>query len=300
MMGAQQRRETVQQLRARGLSLRRSCALCHISRSSVRYRPRLGRHTQNGHVVEHLRRIARNHPRYGYRRAHALVCRDVPGVNVKRVHRLWRQEQLSLPNRRPRRRQLDRKVLPTVTATYPNHVWTYDFMHDACANGQRLKILTVTDEFTRESLAIEVATTIRARGVVQVLERLIAQHGAPAYLRSDNGPEFMAHAVQRWVQGQQIQTAYIAPGSPWQNAYAESFNGRLRDECLNMEWFRNVHEAQVVIGLWQQQYNEDRPHSSLGYQTPREFRRAYERERGSQGGRPAPSCLTSNRVILTV
>ena len=300
MTSAQQRREAVQQLRARGLSLRRSCALCHISRSSVRYRPRLGRRVQNQHVAERLRRIARTHPRYGYRRAHALVCREVPGVNVKRVHRLWRQERLSLPRRRPRRRQSNRKDMPVITATCPNHVWTYDFVHDTCANGQRLKILTVTDEFTRESLAIEVATTMRARGVIQGLARLVAQHGAPAYLRSDNGPEFVAQAVQRWLQVQQVQTAYIAPGSPWQNAYGESFNGRLRDECLNAEWFRNPHEARVVVGTWRRHDNEDRPHSSLGYQTPREFRRAYERELGNEIGRSQQICRTTNQVVLTV
>jgi putative transposase len=123
-------------------------------------------------------------------------------------------------------------------------------VHDACANGQRLKIMTVTDACTRESLAIEVATTMRAREVIQVLARFVAHHGAPAYLRNDNGAEFVAQAVQRWVHVQQIQTAYIVPGSPWQNAYGESFNGRLHDACLKGEWFRNVHAARIVIGAW--------------------------------------------------
>ena len=300
MNGAQQRRATVQQLRARGLSLRRSCALCHISRSSLHYRPRPGRHAQNQHLVEHLRHIARKHPRYGYRRAHALVCRDAPGINVKRVHRLWRQEQLSLPRRRSRRRRSNRKVLPVITATCPNQVWTYDFVHDVCANGQRLKILTVIDEFTRESLAIEVALSLRADAVLQVLARLVAQYGAPAYLRSDNGPEVVAQAVRRWLHVQQVQTAYIAPGSPWQNAYGERFNGRLRDECLNLEWFRNVHEARVVIGAWRRHYNEDRPHSSLDYQTPRAFRLAYERQHGNGVGWPTQTGLATNQVVLTV
>ena len=300
MTGAQQRRDTVQQFRARGLSLRRSCALCHISRSSLHYRPRPGRHAQNQHVAERLRRIARTHPRYGYRRAHALICREVPGINVKRVHRLWRQERLSLPSRRPRRRRTDTNVRHLIEATCPNQVWTYDFVYDACANGQRLKILTVIDEFTRESLAIEVTTTMRARGVIQLLEQLVAQHGAPAYVRSDNGPEFVAHAVQRWLRVRQVQTAYIAPGSPWQNAYGESFNGRLRDECLNVEWFRNVHAARVVIGQWRRQYNEDRPHSSLDYHTPRAFRLAYARQHGHQTGWPTQRGLATNQVVLTV
>lgn len=299
MMGAQQRRETVQQLQARGLSLRRSCALCHISRSSLRYQPRGLRQVQNQQITERLHQIARKHPRYGYRRAHALVARDVAGVNVKRVHRLWRHECLSVPCRRPRKRRADKKVVRSIAAMCPNQVWTYDFVQDRCANGQRLKILTVTDEFTRESLAIEVATRIPAQRVIAVLAQVVQARGAPAYLRSDNGPEFVAQAVQRWVHAQHVQTVYSDPGSPWQNAYAESFNGRLRDECLNMEWFRNVHEARVVIGAWRRQYNEDRPHSSLEYHTPVAFRVAYEQQGDRRDG-PKPTGLTTNQVVLTV
>jgi putative transposase len=273
------------QLQARGLSRRRSCALCHISRSSLGYRQRPHRRLRDQDLAAQLRQIARKHPRYGYRRAHALLCRSGTVVNVKRVHRLWRHERLSVACRKPRRRRSDRKELPPLVAARPNHVWTYDFVHDACSTGQRLKILTLTDEFTRESLAIEVATSIRARGVVAVLDHVIGERGAPAYLRSDNGPEFVAHAVRQWVRVQQVQTAYIEPGSPWQNAYSESFNGRLRDECLNLEWFRTVLEARVVIGAWRRHYNEERPHSSLGYQTPQEFRQRYERQ---QCGPEAP------------
>jgi putative transposase len=160
--------------------------------------------------------------------------------------------------------------------------------------------LTVTDEFTRESLAIEVATTIPAPRVLAVLEQLMRQHGTPAYLRSDNGPEFVAQAVQRWLQAMQVQTAYIKPGSPWQNAYGESFNGRLRDECLNLEWFRNVAHAQVVIQMWRRHYNEDRPHSSLGYQTPVEFRRAYDRQQLQAADLLTSMNQLSNDAILTI
>jgi putative transposase len=270
----------VHQLQARGLSRRRSCALCHISRSSLHYRPRLRRCLHDQQLAAQLREIARKHPRYGYRRAHALLCRSGTLVNVKRVHRLWRHERLSVLCRKPKRRRSDRKEMQPLVATRPNHVWTYDFVHDSCANGQRLKLMTLTDEFTRESLAIEGGTSIRGRGVVAVLARVIAERGAPAFLRSDNGPEFIAHAVQHWLRVRRVQTAYIEPGSPWQNAKGESFNGRLRDECLNLEWFRNVVEARVVIGAWQRHYNEERPHSSLVYQTPQEFRRTYERHHG--------------------
>ena len=300
MISAQQRRETVQQLQARGISLRRSCALCHISRSSLRYRPRGLRRAQNAHLVERLRQIARKHPRYGYRRAHALVVRDGAGVNVKRVHRLWRHEHLSVPCRRPRKRRADRKVVRSVDAIRPNQVWTYDFVQDACANGQRLKILTITDEFTRESVAIEVATRIQARHVIAVLAQVFRDRGAPAYVRSDNGPEFVAQAVQRWLQAQQVQTVYIEPGRPWQNPYGESFNGRLRDECLNVEWFRNLHEARVVIGTWRRQYNEDRPHSSLAYQTPLQFRLAYEQQHGRQRDQAEQRYVPTNQAVLTV
>ncbi len=300
MSGAQQRRETVQQLRAHGLSLRRSCALCHISRSSFRYRSRPARRLQNQRLAARLRAIARAHPRYGYRRAHALVCRESPGINVKRVHRLWRAAQLCVSVRRPRRRRKAWKETRPIEATHPNHVWTYDFIHDRCANGQRLKILTVTDEFTRESLAIEVATRIRAGEVLEVLQHIMTQRGAPAYRRSDNGPEFVAQAVQQWVQGQQVQTAYIAPGSPWQNGYGASFNGRLRDECLNLEWLGNLAEAKVVIGAWRRHYHQERPHSSLGYQTPHEFHLAYEQQRGSQLCGLSQIWSPTTNAILTV
>ena len=298
MTGAQQRRETVTQLHARGLSLRRSCALCHISRSSFRYRARGVRRLQNQALATRLHAIAKRHPRYGYRRAHAVIRRDLPNVNVKRVHRIWRQERLHVAARRTRRRRTDRKVCPPIAATRPNQVWTYDFVHDTCANGQRLKILTVTDEFTRESMAIEVATRLRARQVIEVLERVIRERGRPAYLRSDNGPEFIARAVQQWLHRQQIQTAYIEPGSPWQNAYGESFNGRLRDECLMLEWFRNVAEAKVVIAMWRCEYNQHRPHSSLGYQTPAQFRQAYDNQQVQVEPRE-PINLGINGAILT-
>lgn len=300
MMGAQQRRETVQQLHTRGLSLRRSCALCHISRSSLRYQPRGLRRVQNQHLVERLHQIARKHPRYGYRRAHALVARDVAGINVKRVHQLWRHEHLSVPCRRPRKRKADRTVPRPIQATCPNQVWTYDFMQDACANGQRLKLLTITDEFTRESVTIEVATRISARRVTEVLAQVMHARGTPAYLRSDNGPEFVAQVVRGWLHAHQVQTVYIDPGSPWQNAYGESFNGRFRDECLNVEWFRTVAAAQVVIETWRRQYNDERPHSSLGYQTPLQFRLAYEQQHGDQRGQPEHRCVQTQQAVLTV
>lgn len=151
-------------------------------------------------------------------------------------------------------------------------MWAYDFVFDACANGQQLKCLTVVDEYTRESLAIDVAGSIRSGRVIEVLSQLISTHGAPKILRSDNGPEFVSRALLRWAANENLDMALIDPGKPWQNGMAESFNGKFRDECLSMEWFRNRTEAKVVIEQWRQHYNEIRPHSSLGNQTPATFK----------------------------
>ena len=206
-------------------------------------------------------------------------------MNPKRVYRLWRAAGLSLPARRPKRPRPGCDPIPC-QATHPGHVWTYDFIHDACFGGRKLKLLTVTDEFTRESLAIATRTSLPSAQVLSVLERLVAEHGTPEFIRSDNGPEFIAHRVQRWLAGAGITTRYIAPGAPWQNAFAESFHGKFRDECLNMETFANLAEAQVIIEAWRQYYNQERPHSSLGYQTPLEFKAAWEED---ERARLAPS-----------
>ncbi len=176
-----------------------------------------------------------------------------------------------MPRKRPRRRVATTRPRPT-PPTGPNHVWAYDFLFDACANGQSLKCLTIVDEWTRECLAIDVARSIRAGRVIEVLAQLVSGHGAPRYLRSDNGPEFISRAVLRWITKAGIDTAFIDPGKPWQNGTDESFNGKFRDECLNMEWFRTRAEATVLIEQWRRHYNEIRPHSSLGYLTPHEFK----------------------------
>lgn len=220
-----------------------------------------------------LATLAQRHPRYGYRRIWALLRREGWRVNRKRVHRLWRAAQLQIPKRHRRRRLAGGSAagMPT-QATYPGHVWTYDFVQDACLSGAKLKLLPVVDEFTRECLAIEVATAAPATRVIRVLERLFAVHGLPQYLRSDNGPEFIAQAIQEWLGCHQTATLYIDPGRPWQNGFAESFNGRLRDECLHMQVFASVAEASLLIERFRREYNEERPHSRLGYRTPTEFK----------------------------
>lgn len=168
------------------------------------------------------------------------LVRGGKSVNHKRVARLWSVNNLTLPRRQPRPRQRVEPVTPLAQATRPNEVWTYDFVHDGCANGQQLKMLTVVDDYTRESLAIETRTSMKSQAVIEVLNRLHQERGAPALLRSDNGAQFTARRVQKWLTDNHIQTLYIEPGSPWQNGCGESFNGRLRDECLNTERFGNA------------------------------------------------------------
>jgi putative transposase len=212
----------------------------------------------------------RQYPRYGYRRIRIFLGRDGHLMSASRAYRLWQAARLQVPRRRPRKRVATGRPRPNAP-TGANQVWSYDFVFDWCANGQKLKCLTVTDEWTKEGLAIEVDGRIRSHRVIEVLARLVSERGAPLYLRSDNGPEFVSRALLKWIVDQGIATALIDPGKPWQNGTAESFNGKFRDECLSLEWFRSRAEAKVVIETWRRHYNEVRPHSSLGYLTPAEF-----------------------------
>lgn len=220
--------------------------------------------------VERLAELSRRHPRYGYRRMHVLLARGGRRMNVKRVHRLWKLAGLQVPVRRRRRRGARKDPSP-LRAQRPNHVWAYDFVFDRCENGQVIKCLTLIDEFTREALAIDVGTSIRSERVIDVLGDVVALRGAPEFIRSDNGPEFIAYAVNDWLKTEGIEAAYIPPGRPWRNGHNESFNGKLRDECLNTEVFRDPLDARVVIEDFRSDWNEHRPHSSLGYLTPAEF-----------------------------
>ncbi len=269
MVSARERRQQVIYARGRGLSVRRACALLSVARSTLGYASRLT--LKDAPVVIALRRLASQYPRFGYRRIRVFLEREGFNLSADRVHRLWRQNGLQVPRRRPRKRIASNRPRP-VPATAENHLWAYDFVFDACANGQQLKCLTVIDEYTRECLAIDVAGSIRSGRVIEVLSRLISVHGAPQYLRSDNGPEFVARAVLRWLLTNGITTALIDPGKPWQNGMDESFNGKFRDECLSLEWFRARTEAKVIIEDWRQHYNQVRPHSSLDYLTPYEFK----------------------------
>jgi len=273
-----------------GIPIARCCALVQIERSSFYYRSH-GREDEE--VLTKLRGIAREHKRYGYRRAWALLWRQGERVNLKRVHRLWKKAGLGLPRRRPRKRVRKGTGTP-LEALYPNHVWTYDFMQDATMDERKLRILTVVDEFTRESVAIEVDRRMPSARVIDVLGRVFGERGAPEYIRSDNGPEFIAETVKEWLAGRGTKPYFIDPGCPWQNPYGESFNDKLRTECLNMELFTSQAEARVVIEGWRREYNGERPHSSLGYRTPEEYRAVWEAKRGKVVSfSPAPGSLRS-------
>ena len=254
-------------------SERRACVTVSMSRSVARYVAR-----KRGDEVELGRKIhelAVRHSRYGYRRISALLRREGWKVNRKRVHRIWKAEGLSLPLRRPRRRRIGTVGEIVNRAEYPNHVWSYDFLEDRTERGGKLRILAMIDEYTRECLAIKIAPSIPASAVVEILEWLFLTRGVPKYLRSDNGPEFVAKAVCQWLEENGCQSLFIEPGSPWENGYVESFNDKLRDECLNREIFRNGKEAQSIVETWRGEYNNYRPHSSIGYLTPSEFARRY-------------------------
>ena len=268
MVSVSARRGSVAYGRERGLSARRACTLLRVARSALAYCSR--KTAKDAPVVARMTELARQYPRYGYRRIGIFLGRDGYRMSIGRAYRLWRTARLQVPRKRPRKRVASSQPRP-LSPRFSNQVWSYDFVFDACADGRQLKCLTVTDEFTKEGLAIDVAGSIRSARVIEVLSRLVSKRGAPHYLRSDNGPEFVSRALLAWIRSQGIATALIEPGKPWQNGVTESFNGKFRDECLSLEWFRSRVEAKVVIEQWRRHFNEVRPHSSLGYLTPAEF-----------------------------
>lgn len=215
-------------------------------------------------------RLASQYGRYGYRRIHALLKIEGWHVNHKRVERLWREEGLKVPQKQPKKGRLylnDGSCL-RLRPCWPNHVWSYDFVADRLANGKKIRLLTVIDEYTRKCLAIRVGYHLTSHDILDTLSDLFIQEGIPEYIRSDNGSEFRAQILKEWLQSLKVKTAYIEPGSPWENGYNESFNGKLRDELLNGEIFYTLKEAQVLIEEWRQHYNHVRPHSALGYKPP--------------------------------
>ena len=238
-----------------------------IGRSSYRYRPI--ERVDDG-LGAKLHAIAQEDPTAGYRTAWAYLRHEGWVVNHKRVQRVWKEEGLTQPVKKGRKRRKGGSV--PLQATHTNHVWTYDFIHDRTEDGQPLRFLTVEDEYTREGLTVATERSMPAGRVIEVLKVLFCEHGAPEYLRSDNGPELIATKLVEWLGKQGVRTHHIDPGSPWQNAYGESFNAILRRECLNRELFYGILEARVKTESWRQRYNERRPHSSLGYRAPVQFR----------------------------
>jgi transposase InsO family protein len=222
--------------------------------------------TLRGRIIE----LASDYGRYGYRRITAMLNNEGWQVNHKRVERIWRQEGLKVPHKQPKRKRLwlnDGSCI-RLKPEYRDHVWSYDFVMDRTSDGRLFKILTLLDEYSRESLALRVDRKLTSKEVIDVLSDLFLYRGIPDYIRSDNGPEFTAKAVRKWLKRLGVKTLFIEPGSPWENGYIESFNGKLRDELLNREIFTTLLEAKVLIEQWRREYNHIRPHSSLGYKPP--------------------------------
>ena len=250
-------------------SERHVCELMAVPRSSCRYQSR----RDDSHIQERLRELAREHPRFGYRRMHLYLDREMK-VNHKKVQRVYRELGLSV--KRTRRKHLRRTLQPRPVLTAPNQEWAIDFASDVTDAGQRLRVLGVIDSFTRQAHVLDTATSFPSRRVTRQLEREIAVHGKPQAIRCDNGPEFTSRHFLAWAIEWKIDIVHIQPGKPTQNGGMESFNGKLRDECLNVNWLWNLFDARRKISAWKMEYNSRRPHSSLGYLTPDEFARQWQ------------------------
>ena len=251
------------------LSERHACELNSLDRSTYRYEPEPDRNAQ---LRAKLTELARQRPRFGYRRLGVLLEKGGEVVNHKRLLRVYQESGLAVRRRERKRLARERVGMPVLTR--PNQEWSIDFVSDALANGRAIRSLTVLDDFTKESLAIEVDTSLSGLRVTRVLDRIIAERGNPDGLRLDNGPEFTSRCFIAWAEQRGVPLIYIQPGKPVQNSYIESFNGRFRDECLNANWFENLADARRKLEAWRLDYNQARPHSSLAYRTPAEFARA--------------------------
>jgi transposase InsO family protein len=269
---AAQRRQAVRQLQETfGVSQRRACRVLGQPRSTQRQTPKTSEEEER--LVRRMLELVRQHPRWGYRRISVLLRREGWRVNRKRVYRLWQKEGLKVPRKQRKKRRLGHSGNSCVRrpAQHKDHVWTWDFLHDRTSDGRPLKWFTLIDEYTRACLALEVDRGMTASAVQAVLAGVVWERGAPVHIRSDNGSEFIAATIRTWMTAAGLETLYIAPGAPWENGYAESFNSKVRDELLNAEEFGSVLEAKVLAKEWRQEYNHVRPHSSLGYRTPAEF-----------------------------
>jgi putative transposase len=268
VVSPQARREAVVLLKTEWqLSERRACGLVNLSTSVLRYQ---AKPDSNGPLCERIASIASQRRRFGYRRIHILLKREGWQINIKRVYRLYSMAGLAVKKRIRKRIGLTER-LPLLLPEQPNYAWSMDFVHDGLADGRRIRCLNVVDDFTKESIVIEVDTSISGLRVARVLDRIAMQRPLPRMIRVDHGPEFTSLALDAWAHARGVKLAFTQPGKPTQNAFIESFNGRFRDECLNDQWFSTLYEARFLIEAWRQDYNSNRPHSSLGYITPVEF-----------------------------
>jgi putative transposase len=288
------KRAAVRELRAKyPTSERRACRVIGQPRSSHRYeaKPR----DDERSLVQRMLSLVRERPRFGYRRIGALLRQEAWRVSNTRIYRLWRREGLKVPQKKRKRRRLGRSLngCQHRVAEHQNHVWCWDFVHDRTVNGSPLKWLSIVDEYTRECLTLKVARGITSEDVIDTLAELFAMRGVPKHIRSDNGPEFIAKAIRKWTEQLGIETLYIEPGSPWQNGYAESFHGKLRDEFLALEEFESLAAARKLTTAWKDDYNHHRPHSSLGYVAPAEFA-----ARCCSSVRATPSLQNSSELTL--
>lgn len=270
------RREAVSVLRGHGLSMRRSCGLAMISRSSLYY---VSRRPDDAKLRERMRKLAGKHTRWGHPFLHVKLRGEGLVVNRKRSYRIYREEGLQLPRRRRKREKRARVPLPLPSA--PGQRWSMDFVSDQLESGRQFRVLNVIDDFDRQCLGQWVDTSITGRRVAAFLTALGELHGLPTGIVCDNGPEFRSKALFKWQEATGVRLDYIEKGKPQQNGFVESFNGRFRDECLNEQLFADLEEARVVIHRWRREYNEERPHSSLGYLAPAQFRRWWEEENKS-------------------
>jgi len=276
------------------VSERRACRVLDQPRTSQRYQsqPR----DDEAALVERMLRLVRERPRFGYRRIAWLLRRESWRASDTRIYRLWRREGLKVPRKKRKKRRLGTTAngCHRRRAKFKNHVWAWDFAFDRTASGSTLKWLSIVDEYTRECLALKVDRSITSEDVIDTLAELFAMRGVPKCIRSDNGPEFIARAIQRWLAQVEVQTLYVEPGSPWENGYAESFHSRLRDEFLATEEFESLAAARRLAQEWRDDYNHHRPHSSLGYVAPAEYA-----ARCCSSVRAAPSLQNSSEVPLT-
>jgi transposase InsO family protein len=257
-----------QAIEALNVSERRACQVVGQPRSTQRYDKQIP--VDEDLLRQRIIDLASEYGRYGYRRITALLRNEGWIVNHKRVQRIWREEGLKVPQKQPKRGRLwlNDVSIVRLRPLFPKHVWSYDFMEDRTHNGVKFRILNVIDEYTRECLAVRVDRSLTSHNVIEVLTELFIERGVPVHIRSDNGPEFIAKRVRDWLERLQVRPLFIEPGSPWENGYIESFNGKMRDELLNLEIFYSLQEAQVLIEMWRRHYNTIRPHSALGYRSP--------------------------------